>query len=158
MTKKAKDNVSEAQTLANELLGLMGTSAKAKASEDKENQAVVIDIDTEEEKGLLIGRRGETLNSFQSVLGMLLKRKLDEWVRVVVNIGDWREKQDQYLKDLAYQTAEKVLETKKPEPLYNLTAAERRIVHMELANHPDVTTQSEGEDSERYLVVKPKGA
>jgi spoIIIJ-associated protein len=155
--KKEQDKIARAKELSTELLGLMGTSAEVKVSEDKENEAIVVDIATEEERGLLIGHHGDTLNAIQSAIGIMLRRELGEWVRVVVNVGDWRERQEEQLKKLALDVAERAKQTGEAQPLYNLTPAQRRIVHLELSKYPDVSTESTGEGAERYLVVKPKG-
>lgn len=144
------------ESLANELLSLMGTDARATVYEDKENEAIRVDILTEDETGLLIGRRGETLNSLQAILGMMVKQKTGKWTRVIVNIGDWREKQEGYLRNLAKETAQKAKETGQEQPLYNLSPGQRRIIHLELSNDPEVESLSYGEGEERYLVIKPK--
>lgn len=125
-------------------------------SEDKKNDAILIEVDAGEETGLLIGNRGETINSIQTVLGMMLKQVTGEWTRVFVNVGDWREKNEERLTDLAEQTKERVLQTGKEQPLYNLSPAERRIVHSHFTDDKDVLTESEGEEMGRYLIVKPK--
>lgn len=148
--------VKTAQELTDKLFSLMGTKAKGKVGFDKEDNAIRVDIDTEDETGLLIGSRGETVNAIQTSLGMMLRNELDGWVRVLVNIGDWREKQEEQLKDLATQAAERARETGEPQTLYNLSPAQRRIVHMVLSEEKDLETESFGEEEERYLVVKPK--
>lgn len=143
--------------VANSLLTLMGTGAKATVSKDQETSVYKLDIESKEEAGLLIGKRGETLNSFQHLVSLIVKQKLGEWVRIVADIGDWRGKQEDYLRDLAIATSERVKQTGKPEFLYNLTSAQRRIIHLELSGDSEVETESLGEGRERYLVVKPKG-
>ncbi|MCK4588549.1 KH domain-containing protein [Candidatus Woesebacteria bacterium] len=145
-----------AEKMANELLSLMGTKAQVKASEDKKNEAVRIDIETEEETGLLIGRHGETIEAIQSILGMMLKKKTGDWVRIIVDVGGWREKQEERLRDLATQTAERAKETGEGQPLYNLSPAQRRVIHLTLADDSDIETESVGEDEERYLIIRPK--
>lgn len=152
-----KDNVKLVRGMANQLLDLLGTKAKAKVSEDKENEAVKVDIETEEEAGLLIGNRGETLTSIQSVLGSMVRTETGEWQRIVVNVADWREREEKRLRELAKQTAERAKATGEPQPLYNLTPTQRRIVHLELAEDAEIETESQGEGRERFLVVKPKG-
>jgi spoIIIJ-associated protein len=142
------------EELANELLNLMGTKAKAKVSEDKENEAIKVDIGASEEMGLLIGHHGETLSSFQTLLGMILRQKTGEWTRVIVNVGDWREKQEDYLRRLAEQTAQRVKETSQEQALYNLSPSQRRIIHIALSSDPDLETESLGEGKERYLVIR----
>lgn len=157
MTKsKETTNLKIAEELAKELLVNMGSKAKVEAVEDKDNEALVINIKTEEETGLLIGHHGETLLAIQSAIGMMLRQKTGEWARVVVNVGDWREKQDEHLRVLAKEAAERAKETGNPQPIYNLTAAQRRIVHMELTGDKEVVTESTGEGDDRYLVISPK--
>jgi len=142
---------------ANGLLTLMGTKAKARVYEDKENEAIRVDIETEDETGLLIGRHGETLASIETALGMMIRQSAGEWVRIIVNVGDWRERQEDHLKEIAEQAMERAIQTGEPQPIYNLTPAQRRIVHLALSESKDVETESVGEGLERYLVVKPKG-
>lgn len=142
--------------LAEELLSLMGTKVKIEVNEDKENEAITVDIDAPEEAGLLIGHRGETLLSIQSALGMMVRQETDEWVRIIANIGDWREKQESQLNDLAAQAADRAKETGEPQPLYNLNAGQRRTIHVFLAKEKDIETESVGEGEDRYLVVNPK--
>jgi spoIIIJ-associated protein len=154
--RKKVDKVTLVEKLANELLALMQTKAKASAKEDKENEAIEVNIEAEEERGLLIGHHGDTINAVQAVLGMMVRKEVGEWIRIIVNIGDWREKQEEHLKKLAREVAERVKQTGEPQPLYNLTAAQRRIVHLELSGEADIATESIGEGPERYLVVKPK--
>jgi len=149
-------NIESLQKIAEKLFGLMSTKATVKVSFDKSNEAYVVDVEAGDETGLLIGKKGETLSSIQTMLGILLKQKTDEWNRVVVNVGDYREKEEDYLKNLATTTAERAKETKEPQSLYNLTPGQRRIVHMTLSEDEGVETESVGEGNERYLVVKAK--
>ena len=152
-----KDKVKIVEEYATELLSLMGTSAKIEVHEDKSNEAIKVDIKSEEELGLIIGKRGETLISIQSVLGMMVRQKTSEWVRIIVNVGDWREKEEQYLENLAMQTADRTKDTGEAQELYNLSSSQRRIVHMVLSEVDGIETESLGEGKGRYLIVKPKG-
>ena len=154
-TQKKSDQV-VLEEIVNDLLSMMGTSATATVTEDKENEALTVDIQSEDETGLLIGSRGDTLRSLQTIAGIMLKNKQGEWRRVLLNIADWREKQEQRLKDLAESTAQKVKETGESSSLYNLSSGERRTVHMYLSEDDDVVTESVGEGEERHLVVQPK--
>lgn len=151
-----KNNVKILQKLTDELFGLMSTKAKAEVSYDKENDSFVVNVDAGDETGLLIGKKGETLLGIQTVLGFLLKQKIGEWKRVLVNVGDYREKEESYLKDLAATTAERAKETGEPQNLYNLKPWQRRVVHMALSEDKDITTESEGEGEDRFLIIKPK--
>ncbi|HJX59343.1 hypothetical protein A2V61_03975 [Candidatus Woesebacteria bacterium RBG_19FT_COMBO_47_8] len=155
--KKEPDTQGLIEDLAKKLLSLMGTKAKVSVEEDKENEATVVNIETEEERGLLIGRHGETLNAIQILLGMMVRSSLGEWKRVVVNVGDWRERQEEQLIKLAKEVADRAKQTGEPQPLYNLSASQRRLIHIELEKDSEVTTESTGEGQDRYLVVTPKG-
>jgi spoIIIJ-associated protein len=153
--QKAKQNVCDIlQEHCEKLLDLMGVKAKTKVTEDVENDSFLVNIDSDEEKGLLIGKRGETINSLQYVLELMLRQALGEWKRVVVNIGNWREKQDEYLGNLAKQAVERVKETNSPQRLYNLSPSQRRSIHLVIQKTEGVVSESEGEGKERCLVVK----
>lgn len=152
--KESKEQI--LKRLADELLGLMSVSAKADVSLDKENEAYIVNIDGGEETGLLIGKKGETLASIQTILGVLFKQKTGEWSRVVVNVGDYREKEEEYLKNLAATAASRAKETGEAQNLYNLKPWQRRVIHLYLSEDKGIETESVGEGEERYLVVKAK--
>ncbi len=144
------------QKIAGELFSLMGTKVNLEVSYDKKNEAYIVDVESTEETGLLIGRKGETLSSIQMILGIMFKSSVGEWHRILVNVGDYREKEEDYLKGLAMSAAERARETGEPQTLYNLKPAQRRLVHMALADEKGVITESMGEGDERYLVIKTK--
>lgn len=149
-------NVKELQKIVDELFGLMSVTAKAEVSFDKENETFVVNVEAGDMTGLLIGKKGETLSSLQTVLSLIFKQKVGEWQRIIVNVGDWREKEEDYLKNLAEATATRAKETGEPQNLYNLKPWQRRIIHMYLGEDSGVTTESQGEGEERYLVVTAK--
>lgn len=156
VVKINKQKLNKVEKFLEELVVLMGVNATFEIHKDKENNAIKVDIKSEEEQGLLIGKRGETLTSIQTLIGMMLKNEYGEWTRVVVNIGDWREKEQQYLENLATQTADRAIETEKPQELYNLNSGQRRIVHMVLSEVEGIVTESSGEGNQRFLIVSPK--
>lgn len=141
------------QEMTEDLLKNLQVEASVTVSE--EDEAVRVNIQTEE-SGLLIGYHGQTLNSFQQILGMMVYKKAGEWIRLIVNVGDYREKREEMVKSLALRAAEEVALTKEAQPLPFLVPFERRIVHMTLADHPDVESVSEGEGKDRRIVIKPK--
>jgi spoIIIJ-associated protein len=147
----------EIKDVTEELLAKVGVDAKASVTtEEQEGQTVYkVLIDSPREAGLLIGAHGTTLQAIQSFLAMAIKQSTGEWARIVVDIGDWRQKAEAHLIGLARAAAERAKATGEPQPLYNLTASQRRIVHLALADEKGITTESEGEDAGRYLVVKP---
>lgn len=155
MSKDAmKKNTEVLQKIVEELLTLMSVTAKADVSYDKKDEVFIISIDAGDMTGLLIGKKGETLSSLQTVLSLMLKQKVGEWYRVLVNVGDYREKEEEYLKNLAESTAARAKESGESQSLYNLKPWQRRVIHMYLSENKDVVTQSEGEGEERYLVIK----
>lgn len=152
----AKKDISKTvKELTEKLLVLLEVHANVEVIETSEN-TFDVNLATEDETGLLIGFRGENINSIQTVLGIMLKGATGEWIRVIVNVGDYRQKQEEKLKELANQSADRAVETKEPQPIYNLNASQRRIIHMFLSERTDVTTESQGVEPERYLVVQSK--
>jgi len=104
--------------------------------------------------GLLIGRRGETLRTLQFLVNLVVGHLTGG--RVLLDVGHYRERRYQALRDLARRTAEQVARTGRPYTLRPMPADERRVVHLVLANHPQVTTQSIGQGEERRVMVVPR--
>jgi spoIIIJ-associated protein len=148
-------NLKLIEETTNELLSLMGVEVGCDVGHDDENDSVVINLNSQSQTGLLIGNRGDTLNSLQAILGIIIKNKTGDWQRILVNVSDWREKQKDRLEELADQTAQRALETGEPQHLYNLSPADRRIVHMKLSKNKSVNTESQGEGKDRFLVITP---
>ncbi len=139
---------------AQELLKLLEVEATPEAKKDKED-IYHLDIKTSD-PGILIGYHGETLSSFQLILSLVVYKKTGTWQKIIVDAGDYRQKRAEALKKIALNTAQKVKFTGKPQILPHFNSAERRLIHLCLADHPEVVTESQGEGSARRLVVKPK--
>jgi spoIIIJ-associated protein len=148
--------VKEVEAIVKELFSNLNLNSKVQVSEDKDNEAILVDIDSENESGLLIGARGETLNSIQTIIGMIYRKNTGDWQRIIVNVADWREKQNERLEQLAIQAAQRAKETGEDQNLYNLNSSERRIIHMTLAEDKEIETESVGEGRERFLKIKTK--
>ena len=140
------------------LLSLLNLTGDIAVSEDAENESLVVNIQSTDDAGLLIGNRGKTLMSIQTILSIIYGNKEGEWKRIEVNVNDWREKENNRLINLAKQTAERAKTTGVPQSLYNLTASQRRIVHMTLAEDNEVVTESQGEGKSRFLTISPKSS
>ena len=153
MAKKKVTTDTIITELAQELLKQLLIEGKVVVSQA--DDSFLVDIETEE-SGLLIGYHGQTPNSFQLILGMMVYKRLGEWARLIVNVGDYRQKREETIKSLALRTASEVALTKQAKALPFLVPFERRIVHMTLADHPDVESASEGEGKDRKIIVKPK--
>lgn len=141
------------QKKTEELLSLLGV--RATVSVAMEEDVAQINLETDE-TGMLIGYHGETLESLQLVLSLMLARELGAFVRVSLEIGDYRKNREDYLQHLVDETKEQVLAQGQPVSLPNLKSWERRIVHMMLQDDKDVTTESAGMGRDRVLTVKPK--
>src|SRR5689334_13601517 len=117
---------------------------------------VVGDGDEKEALGALIGRKGERLSALQHLVNLMLSRKMDAWTRVLVDVEDYRGRRERQLRDLATRAAERVTETGKMLQLEPMPALERRWIHIALRDHPNVATQSIGEEPNRRVVVVPR--
>jgi spoIIIJ-associated protein len=121
----------------------------------KENQTAAINIKTQEPK-ILIGEGGQTLNEIQHLLKIVLRRRIiAEPFFIDLDISDYKKKKNEYLKEIAKETADEVSLTQKEKILPAMSAYERRIVHLALAGRSDVKTESLGQDPDRKIVVKP---
>lgn len=140
--------------ITEELLSQLGIVGSVDVDTD-ETGAFRVHIETEE-TGLLIGFHGKTLESFQIILGIMVSKALGQWVKVYVNVGDYREKREEALMLMAQRAAERVFATGRPVELTRLSPSERRVIHLTLSGDERVTTESEGEGDNRTLIVKPK--
>lgn len=156
MAKKDTKEVMRIQEEAEKLLSLLGIEGKVAVTDNpKEDEPVEVSIETED-TGIFIGRHGETILSFELVLNQIINKNLEAWKRIVVDTGDYRTKQEERLKDIAQDAAERVKQSGEPYSLYDLNPSQRRFVHTILSEDPELTTESEGEGRERKLVVKLK--
>jgi len=149
-------NIDIVKDIAEKLFKLMTVDVKVSVDYNKDDEVFVVGVDAGDATGLLIGKRGETLLSIQNILSVLYKQQVGEWGKIVVNVGDYREKEEEYLKNLAENTAQRAIETGTPQNLYSLKAWQRRVIHLFLAENKNVATTSEGEGEDRFLIVSPK--
>jgi len=144
-----------------DLLQLMGIKAdvlvrrSSAAAPSSETPAIILDI-SGDDLGILIGRRGETLTSLQFIANLIVSRKLASRTRIIVDVEGYRLRREDSLRGLALRMADRVRSTMQPITLEAMPANERRIVHLALANEPDIATQSFGEGDDRKVVISPK--
>lgn len=160
VAKKAKtteisqnDSLLVVKSAVEEILSMLGVSATVEV-EQGEEKSFVVRLETEE-SGLLIGYHGETLASLQIIAGLVVFRKLGEWSRLVIEIGDYRARREEQLRAMAESYATQALATGEPVYMPFLPPIERRVVHLALQDRKDVRTESEGEGRTRRLVIKP---
>jgi spoIIIJ-associated protein len=101
----------------------------------------------------LIGRRGQALASLQYVVRLIVAEKLKVWVPINVDIAGYKKRRYESLQDLALRLAEQVKRNRRLIMLEPMPADERRIIHLALSDHPDVTTQSMGEGDMRKVAI-----
>ncbi|HEU5204974.1 MAG TPA: RNA-binding cell elongation regulator Jag/EloR [Candidatus Limnocylindrales bacterium] len=112
--------------------------------------------DEKEALGALIGRKGERLSALQHLVNLMLSKQVGTWTRVLVDVEDYRGRRERQLRDLANRAATRVVETGKMLQLEPMPALERRWVHLTLRDHPNVATQSIGEEPNRRVVLVPR--
>lgn len=108
------------------------------------------------EMGVLIGKRGQTLDSLQYLTNLALNRKSDNYLRVKIDTEDYRRRRKETLENLAKNMAYKAKRTKRPVSLEAMNPYERRIIHSALQNDKYVVTHSEGEEPYRHVVITLK--
>ncbi len=136
-----------------EFLPKMGEGIKYELSKNETGIELAING---ESAGFLIGYRGETLYSIQNVLVAVASKGLQNRVRVILDIEDYKGKREKTLEDLAERMARKVIKTGKSVTLEPMKAYERKIIHSKLQNSNKVTTKSIGEEPRRRLVISLK--
>lgn len=104
----------------------------------------------------LIGYKGKTIESFQSLLNAMLQRENEESAKVFVEVNDYKKRKEEKLKILANKMANNVIKFRKPIRLEPMSAYERLIIHTELAKREDVETESQGEEPRRRIVIRKK--
>jgi spoIIIJ-associated protein len=109
-----------------------------------------------EEPQLLIGDNGQNLIEIQHLLRMVLKKKTEGLSRINLDVNDYKKQKADRLREMARNAANEVFLTRQEKVLAPMASYERRIVHLELANRSDVSSESMGDGSERRVVIKPK--
>ncbi len=111
---------------------------------------------TGDDIGIVIGRRGETLDALQYLLSLVINRNHEGYTRVILDVADYRQKREETLVRLANRVADKVMRSRKNLTLEPMNPYERRIIHSTLQNHKYVDTQSIGEEPNRKVVIRYK--
>ena len=144
----------EALDILNQILDRMGLEATAEITED-DAESVSIDIHSDEDIGLLIGKRGQTLAALQLIVAMMANRDQppESRRRVILDAEGYRARRDRTLEAMARSAAQRAKRSGRPVTLSSLTPRERRIIHVTLADDPSVQTRSEGEDPDRSIIV-----
>lgn len=152
---KNKNSVKEisAKEIIVDFLKTLEIDVVPEVTETEDEIQVVLDTD---EGGLIIGYHGETLESLQLVIALIIAKKTGVFKRVSVEVGDYKKNREEWLRNLAIDTKQKVLEQQREYQLSDLKSWERRIIHLILQDDKEVDTESVGEGRDRVLIVRPK--
>ena len=121
-----------------------------------EPDRVKVFIDDEENSGLIIGREGQTLSSIQYLVNRLVSRQMEASIRVQVDTGDYRERQDDKLRQIAWHLAEKADNLGRTQSTKPLSSYHRRVVHLALQDNETVFTRSKGDGPMKRVLIVPK--
>jgi spoIIIJ-associated protein len=136
-----------------EVLERMGVDAEVSAFDDGER--IILDAHGSE-SGLVIGKKGATLDALQYLVSRIVFKKPSEGATLIVDAEGYRGRREDSLADLAKRLAEKAVRSGRPVPVEPMSAHDRKVVHTTLAEHPGVRTESEGEGPGRRVVIFPK--
>lgn len=151
MTKKIESTV---EKITKELLEHLEAKAKVEVAKNEEG-LMIVRLESEE-PAILIGYHGQTINAIQLLIGMMAYRRLGEWVRILVEVNDYRQRRKETLERMAFSVAQRAKFSGESQVLSPMPSVERRIIHLALAEDPEVETISEGEGDGRRIVVRPR--
>lgn len=135
------------------ILKLMGLTVNIEIKNKEEIPKYVIFSDND---ALLIGKNGKNLKSLSIIVSQHLTKELERNYKFILDVNEYKEKREKSLEGLAKKVAREVATTKIEAKLDSMNSYERRIIHNTLTNHKKVYTESEGEEPNRYVIIKPK--
>ena len=153
--EEATDAKDVAEAFLKDVFATMNLEVIIDSSYDDIDKVLNIDLKGPE-MGIIIGKRGQTLDSLQYLVNLAMNRKSGDYVRVKIDTEDYRRRRKETLENLAKNVAYRVKRTKKPVSLEAMNPYERRIIHFALQNDSYVSTHSEGEEPYRHVVVTLK--
>lgn len=136
------------------LIANMQVQVDAYVLDDLRDGSLVFEIEGED-AGLLIGRRGDTLRDLQSIVRLLVGRRLQRRPNIIIDVEQYQDRRRNRLQDLAERAARSATRAGE-ERMEPMSSDERRLIHLALAEHPNVVTESEGEGDDRHVVVKAR--
>ncbi len=150
MTKKEEKIIKDT---TEELLKLLGIEGGIEINFGDEAVDIVLDTP---DSGVVIGRHGDILESLQLVLSIVISKKLNRFLRISLEVGDYKKNREEWLKNTALDVKNKVISQGREITLPELKAWERRIVHLTLKDDEEVISESVGEGRDRVLIIRPK--
>jgi len=155
LTVEASEVVAKAKKVLEEILRLMGVQATVQQKSTGDETILEVHADN---SGLLIGRKGQTLEALQYLITRIAgERQGSDGPHIVIDIENYRERRRRSLEDMALRLGEKAKRQRKTQTVDALSAADRRIIHAALQDDPWVSTKSLGQGSYRRLLIIPEG-
>ncbi len=145
----------EVQDFLKQVFAAMKLEVEIVTASDADNKVIEVEFKGPE-MGMLIGKRGQTLDSLQYLTNLAVNKKSESYVKVKLDTEDYRKRRKETLENLARNIAYKVKRTKRPVSLEPMNPFERRVIHSALQNDRYVSTHSEGEEPYRHVVVTLK--
>ena len=150
---RVKSSVEDiAKEFLNSVFAAMNLTVVVDIKYNEDNNSMNIDL-SGDEMGILIGKRGQTLDSLQYLVSLVVNKDVENYIHVKVDTENYRQRRKETLENLAKNISYKVKRTKKPVSLEPMNPYERRIIHSALQNDKYVTTHSEGDEPYRHVVV-----
>ena len=153
--RKKSNLLDDTYEFLDKMFSAMNMEVTSKIDYNEENRTMNIDF-SGDEMGILIGKRGQTLDSLQYLISLVVNKESDSYIKVKVDTEDYRERRKQTLENLAKNVSYKVKRTRRPVTLEPMNPYERRIIHSALQNDRYVETHSEGEEPYRKVVITLK--
>ena len=150
MTKKEEKIV---KNTTEELLKLLGIEGGIEINFADETVGIVLDTP---DSGVVIGRHGDILESLQLILSIAISKNLNRFLRISLEVGDYKKNREEWLKNTALNAKDKAINQGMEITLPELKAWERRIVHLTLKDDEEVISESVGEGRDRVLIIRPK--
>lgn len=159
--EEEKNNLKLTQKVVEDLLERMRVKAKVETryvepEDEKDRRVILVDIQGND-LSILIGRRSETLNALQYIASLIVSKEAGKWVPMMIDVQGYRERRNRQLRQLGRRMAEQAVQTGRRQVLEPMPANERRIIHLELRDHPQVFTESTGEEPYRKVTISLKG-
>lgn len=123
--------------------------------DENDERLVLVDIQGDD-LSILLGRRSETLNALQYITSLVVSKELNRWVPMMIDVQGYRARRERQLRQLGRRMAQQAVETGKTQTLEPMPANERRVIHLELRNNTQVTTESTDDEPFRKVTIVPK--
>lgn len=157
LSEEDQQNLKTVHSVVTELLDRMRMKAEVKVKyvdplDDKDQRVAMVDIEGKD-LSILIGRRSETLNALQYITSLIVNKELGRWVPIQIDVQGYRDRRERQLRQLGRRMAEQAIQSGRKQTLEPMPANERRVIHLELRDHPQVYTESTGDEPYRKVTI-----